>query len=106
MRDSCRRNKEKSIARDRVHEAYGKTCKIHGVAKLNAANFGKCVSTVFSNLKVRRLGPRGGSKYHYSEMELVAAPMASPPASPGGVARSKSPPASLSQSPSLVDDAR
>lgn len=71
VRDNCQRNPQKSVARDVVHAEYKNACMTGRIPDLNAANFGKCVSTVFPNIKVRRLGPRGRSKYNYSEIELI-----------------------------------
>ena len=47
---------------------------------VNAASFGKLIRSVFPNLKTRRLGTRGNSKYHYygirvkDESNLIFAP--------------------------------
>lgn len=37
---------------------------------LNPASFGKLVRVVFPDIKTRRLGVRGESKYHYCNFEL------------------------------------
>ena len=67
----CRRGSEAKVARDLVYSQYTDACEARGVVALNHANFGKCVSTVYPNMKIRRLGPRGESKYNYWGLELV-----------------------------------
>ena len=37
---------------------------------MNAASFGKLIRGVFPNLKTRRLGVRGQSKYHYNGIRV------------------------------------
>lgn len=37
---------------------------------VNAASFGKLIRSIFPNLKTRRLGTRGHSKYHYYGIQI------------------------------------
>ena len=54
-----------SLARCTLYSHYRRHCMENGVEEMNAASFGKLIRSVFVNLKTRRLGTRGNSKYHY-----------------------------------------
>ena len=54
-----------SLARCTLYSHYRRHCAEHCVEEMNAASFGKLIRSVFVNLKTRRLGTRGNSKYHY-----------------------------------------
>ncbi|KAI9830992.1 MAG: hypothetical protein M1826_004109 [Phylliscum demangeonii] len=81
----CRRGQDAKVARDLVFAEYTDACIAAGVVPLNHANFGKCVSTVYPNMKIRRLGPRGESKYNYWGLELVQRPLSAPAGHPSWV---------------------
>ncbi|XP_017310407.1 uncharacterized protein rfx5 isoform X2 [Ictalurus punctatus] len=49
-----------------VYETYRKHCENLQQRPLSAANFGKIIRDIFPNIKARRLGGRGQSKYCYS----------------------------------------
>jgi regulatory factor X 1/2/3 len=42
------------------------------IEPVNAASFGKLIRSIFPNLKTRRLGTRGHSKYHYYGIRIKA----------------------------------
>ncbi|EGT49370.1 hypothetical protein CAEBREN_31487 [Caenorhabditis brenneri] len=54
-----------SLPRCQLYDHYRKHCEEHRMDPVNAASFGKLIRSVFQNLKTRRLGTRGNSKYHY-----------------------------------------
>ena len=54
-----------SLARCTLYSHYRRHCTENCVDEMNAASFGKLIRSVFVNLKTRRLGTRGNSKYHY-----------------------------------------
>ena len=60
-----------SITRSKVCASYMQTCTAHNIKHLNPASFGKLVHIIFEDLKTRRLGVRGESKYHYVNLALV-----------------------------------
>ncbi|XP_013911274.1 PREDICTED: DNA-binding protein RFX5 [Thamnophis sirtalis] len=49
-----------------VYDAYKRYCDNLCCRSLSAANFGKIIREIFPNIKARRLGGRGQSKYCYS----------------------------------------
>eukprot|EP00041_Stephanoeca_diplocostata_P036354 m.1323324 g.1323324 ORF g.1323324 m.1323324 type:complete len:663 (+) comp24849_c0_seq2:191-2179(+) len=54
-----------SLGRSTLYQHYTDHCNRLGQEPVNAASFGKLIRSVFPNLKTRRLGTRGNSKYHY-----------------------------------------
>lgn len=48
-----------------MYEHYKGYCATHNLPPVNSATFGKLLRNVFPDLKTRRLGVRGQSKYHY-----------------------------------------
>mmetsp|Transcript_30700 Transcript_30700/g.92032 ORF Transcript_30700/g.92032 Transcript_30700/m.92032 type:complete len:534 (+) Transcript_30700:124-1725(+) len=54
-----------SLGRSTLYQHYTDHCKALGQEPVNAASFGKLIRGVFPDLKTRRLGTRGNSKYHY-----------------------------------------
>ncbi|KAF3935638.1 hypothetical protein ABW19_dt0205666 [Dactylella cylindrospora] len=73
LQTHCRRTKEESAAipRNRVYTHYVTACGDARIKCLNPASFGKLVRIVFPEIKTRRLGVRGHSKYHYCGITLV-----------------------------------
>lgn len=61
---------EGSLPRCELYDHYKKHCAEHRMDPVNAASFGKLIRSVFHNLKTRRLGTRGNSKYHYYGIRL------------------------------------
>jgi regulatory factor X len=53
-----------------VFTAYATRCGSERIPPLNPASFGKLVRIIFPNVSTRRLGMRGESKYHYTELAL------------------------------------
>jgi len=54
-----------SLGRSTLYEHYQKHCDQCTTEPVNPASFGKLIRSVFRDLKTRRLGTRGNSKYHY-----------------------------------------
>ena len=54
-----------SLQRSTLYEAYSEHCRSIQAEAVNTATFGKIIRCVFPNIKTRRLGTRGNSKYHY-----------------------------------------
>jgi hypothetical protein len=61
-----------SLPRQTVYEQYEEFCRQTKQDPINAASFGKLIRAIFPNLKTRRLGTRGNSKYHYYGVCVVA----------------------------------
>ncbi|TPX61648.1 hypothetical protein PhCBS80983_g00966 [Powellomyces hirtus] len=66
-----------SIPRSNLYDHYCSYCLEHRIDPVNSASFGKLIRTVFPEIKTRRLGTRGKSKYHYCGIRIrsSAAPM-------------------------------
>ncbi|KAI9089989.1 RFX DNA-binding domain-containing protein [Phlyctochytrium arcticum] len=66
-----------SIPRQNLYDHYCSYCLEHRIDPVNSASFGKLIRTVFPDIKTRRLGTRGKSKYHYCGIRIrsSAAPM-------------------------------
>jgi len=56
--------------RNRVYARYVGLCAAEKLKPLNPASFGKLVRAVYPEIKTRRLGVRGQSKYHYCGIKL------------------------------------
>jgi RFX DNA-binding domain len=56
--------------RNRVYARYVSLCATERLKPLNPASFGKLVRAVYPDIKTRRLGVRGQSKYHYCGIKL------------------------------------
>ena len=54
-----------SLPRSDLYGHYLDHCNMNGFETVNAASFGKLLRGVFLDIKTRRLGMRGQSKYHY-----------------------------------------
>lgn len=59
-----------SIPRSDLYDHYCEYCRRNNMSHVNSASFGKLIRTVFPNLKTRRLGTRGKSKYHYCGLKI------------------------------------
>ncbi|CAG5087566.1 Oidioi.mRNA.OKI2018_I69.PAR.g11573.t2.cds [Oikopleura dioica] len=59
-----------SLPRARMYDHYILHSEQTNQEPVNAASFGKLVRSVFVNLKTRRLGTRGNSKYHYYGIKI------------------------------------
>ena len=53
------------MPRSQLYSQYEEYCNTHEVGPVNSASFGKLIRSVFQDIKTRRLGTRGQSKYHY-----------------------------------------
>lgn len=91
---NCERVPDTSVAvpRNRVYARYVGICANERIKPLNPASFGKLVRLMFPEIKTRRLGVRGQSKYHYCGIRL-AGENSSPKAHGSGSASGSEPPA-------------
>ncbi|KAL7064345.1 hypothetical protein AAHC03_05823 [Spirometra sp. Aus1] len=56
------------LRKDEVYEDYRIYCEKHNLKTLNTADFGKVMKRAFPNVRPRRLGQRGQSRYCYGGM--------------------------------------
>ncbi|XP_027869852.1 DNA-binding protein RFX7 isoform X2 [Xiphophorus couchianus] len=66
IRDYLEEYPETSLPKQEVYDEYKSFCDNLNYHPLSAADFGKMMKNVFPNMKARRLGMRGKSKYCYS----------------------------------------
>ncbi|KAE8257070.1 hypothetical protein A4X13_0g2592 [Tilletia indica] len=66
MRHFYEESNQGTVNRAHMNQSYRAACKIYGLHPLNSSNFGRLVRTEFSKSSIRRLGPRGNSRYHYT----------------------------------------
>ncbi|KAG5456349.1 MAG: RFX DNA-binding domain-containing protein, partial [Olpidium bornovanus] len=59
-----------NVPRISLYSHYLKYCQQQGLRPVNSASFGKLIRSVFPDLKTRRLGTRGQSKYHYCGIKI------------------------------------
>ncbi|KAF2977803.1 hypothetical protein EK904_007771, partial [Melospiza melodia maxima] len=63
IRNTLEEHPETSLPKQEVYDEYKSYCDNLGYHPLSAADFGKIMKNVFPNMKARRLGTRGKSKY-------------------------------------------
>ncbi|KAK9248998.1 RFX DNA-binding domain-containing protein [Lipomyces tetrasporus] len=80
---TCQVSPHSAIPRNRIYARYAEICAQHKIKPLNPAAFGKLVKLVFPEIKTRRLGVRGKSKYHYCGINLIGDSMLTLGPSPG-----------------------
>ncbi|KAK9448952.1 RFX DNA-binding domain-containing protein [Limtongia smithiae] len=68
---SCQLSLHNAIPRNRIYARYAEISAQHKVKPLNPAAFGKLVRLMYPDIKTRRLGVRGKSKYHYCGINLI-----------------------------------
>ncbi|XP_061526599.1 DNA-binding protein RFX7-like [Phycodurus eques] len=66
IRNHLEEHPETSLPKQEVYDEYKSFCDNLNYHPLSAADFGKMMKNVFPNMKARRLGMRGKSKYCYS----------------------------------------
>lgn len=80
IRNHLEEHPETSLPKQEVYDEYKSYCDSLGYHALSAADFGKIMKNVFPNMKARRLGMRGKSKYPLVEhFVTVSAPYLSTP---------------------------
>ncbi|KAM5171080.1 DNA-binding protein RFX7 [Mantella aurantiaca] len=72
IRNTLEEHPETSLPKQEVYDEYKSYCDNLGYHPLSAADFGKIMKNVFPNMKARRLGTRGKSKYCYSGLRKKA----------------------------------
>ncbi|KAK9455126.1 RFX DNA-binding domain-containing protein [Dipodascopsis uninucleata] len=68
---SCQLSAHSAIPRNRIYARYVETCAQQMIKPMNPAAFGKLVKAIFPDIKTRRLGVRGHSKYHYCGITIL-----------------------------------
>ncbi|XP_063213049.1 DNA-binding protein RFX5 isoform X1 [Chroicocephalus ridibundus] len=66
IRNHLEEHTDTCLPKQDVYDAYKRYCDNLCSRPLSAANFGKIIREIFPNIKARRLGGRGQSKYCYS----------------------------------------
>ncbi|XP_078524537.1 DNA-binding protein RFX5 isoform X1 [Lissotriton helveticus] len=66
IRNHLEEHTDTCLPKQDVYESYKRYCDKLCCNPLSAANFGKIIREIFPNIKARRLGGRGQSKYCYS----------------------------------------
>ncbi|XP_057191723.1 DNA-binding protein RFX7 [Triplophysa rosa] len=72
IRNHLEEHPETSLPKQEVYDEYKSYCDSLGYHAFSAADFGKIMKNVFPNMKARRLGMRGKSKYCYSGLRKKA----------------------------------
>ncbi|KAK9236855.1 RFX DNA-binding domain-containing protein [Lipomyces kononenkoae] len=80
---TCQVSPHNAIPRNRIYARYAEICAHHKIKPLNPAAFGKLVKLLFPEIKTRRLGVRGKSKYHYCGINLIGDSLVTLGPSPG-----------------------
>ncbi|XP_041267090.1 DNA-binding protein RFX5 [Onychostruthus taczanowskii] len=65
IRNHLEEHTDTCLPKQDVYDAYKRYCDNLGCRPLSTANFGKIIREIFPNIKARRLGGRGQSKYCY-----------------------------------------
>ncbi|KAM6229106.1 DNA-binding protein RFX5 isoform 1-T1 [Spheniscus humboldti] len=66
IRNHLEEHTDTCLPKQDVYDAYKRYCDNLSYRPLSTANFGKIIREIFPNIKARRLGGRGQSKYCYS----------------------------------------
>ncbi|CAL8383113.1 unnamed protein product [Arctogadus glacialis] len=74
IRSHLEEHPETSLPKQEVYDEYKSYCDNLNYHPLSAADFGKMMKNVFPNMKARRLGMRGKSKYPLWERILTVGP--------------------------------
>lgn len=67
----CEASPTAVVPRNRVYARYVQLCANNNLSPLTPAAFGKLIRILHPNLKTRRLGMRGKSKYHYCGIKVI-----------------------------------
>lgn len=71
VQQSCEISHTSVVPRNRIYARYVQLCATFKLHPLAPGNLGKVLRVFFPNLKTRRLGMRGKSKYHYCGIKLI-----------------------------------
>ncbi|KAJ3184927.1 hypothetical protein HDU85_001620 [Gaertneriomyces sp. JEL0708] len=95
-----------SIPRSNLYDHYCSYCLERRIDPVNSASFGKLIRTVFPDIKTRRLGTRGKSKYHYCGIRIrnSATSMARPMDTASVIAAATAPNAEHLSQPTVILD--
>ncbi|EDO15363.1 hypothetical protein Kpol_457p14 [Vanderwaltozyma polyspora DSM 70294] len=72
LMQNCTADSNSYVPRGRIFSQYATSCAKNSLKPLSQASLGKFIRSLFPNLKTRRLGMRGKSKYHYCGLKLVS----------------------------------
>ncbi|KAK9490643.1 RFX DNA-binding domain-containing protein [Lipomyces doorenjongii] len=103
---TCQVSPHNAIPRNRIYARYAEICAHHKIKPLNPAAFGKLVKLLFPEIKTRRLGVRGKSKYHYCGINLIGDSLLILGPSPGlfqGTPRAEDELSDMRATPGLLD---
>lgn len=70
LRKNYESDSASSLPRNVLFQHYTEFCLSHHIVRLNTAGFGRLLRQTFPNLKTRRLGHRGNSKYFYQGIRV------------------------------------
>ncbi|NWV16637.1 RFX5 protein, partial [Origma solitaria] len=82
IRNHLEEHTDTCLPKQDVYDAYKRYCDNLGCRPLSTANFGKIIREIFPNIKARRLGGRGQSKYPSPELGLLGKTVVSLPPLP------------------------
>uniref|UniRef100_G1MQY0 Regulatory factor X5 n=1 Tax=Meleagris gallopavo TaxID=9103 RepID=G1MQY0_MELGA len=74
IRNHLEEHADTCLPKQDVYDAYRQYCDNLCCHPLSAANFGKIIREIFPNIKARRLGGRGQSKYPFTVVSLPPLP--------------------------------
>ncbi|KAL7833709.1 hypothetical protein AOLI_G00286690 [Acnodon oligacanthus] len=74
IRNHLEEHPETSLPKQEVYDEYKSYCDNLAYHALSAADFGKIMKNIFPNMKARRLGMRGKSKYPSLELFAMICP--------------------------------
>ncbi|NWW27134.1 RFX5 protein, partial [Falcunculus frontatus] len=79
IRNHLEEHTDTCLPKQDVYDAYKRYCDNLGCRPLSTANFGKIIREIFPNIKARRLGGRGQSKYPSPPWDLWKTVVSLPP---------------------------
>ncbi|KAK9504272.1 hypothetical protein O3M35_010645 [Rhynocoris fuscipes] len=71
IKTHLRPEKETSLPKQDVYNEYQEYCSINQIKPLSTADFGKVMKQVYPNIRPRRLGTRGNSRYCYADSSFI-----------------------------------
>uniref|UniRef100_A0A671UW49 RFX-type winged-helix domain-containing protein n=1 Tax=Sparus aurata TaxID=8175 RepID=A0A671UW49_SPAAU len=78
IRSHLEEHSDTCLPKQDVYETYKRYCENLQHRPLSAANFGKIIRDIFPNIKARRLGGRGQSKYPLTAADCQDCPLCFP----------------------------
>lgn len=72
LMNNCLPDNDSYVPRGRIFSQYAASCASNNLKPLSQATLGKLIRSLFPDLKTRRLGMRGQSKYHYCGLKFIS----------------------------------